>query len=145
MAHGAGPDMAYWLFTDAILKGTGRFPSSARENCGATSPISTISSQHSCASWKRPFKSEGPGAAPHRIYNLGNSHPESVLDLIGAIEAATGKKAQIEHAEGPPGDVKETYADISRAARDFGFAPKVSLTEGIARFAAWFADYHKLK
>ncbi|HTW34716.1 MAG TPA: hypothetical protein VMD53_08860, partial [Rhizomicrobium sp.] len=59
---------------------------------------------------------EGAGA-PHRLYNLGNSHPESVLDLIGAIEAATGKSAQIEHSEGPPGDVKETYADISRAAR----------------------------
>ena len=54
-----------------------------------------------------------PGEAPHRIYNLGNSHPESVLDLIGHIERTTNLKAKLEFKDGPPGDVRETYADIS--------------------------------
>jgi UDP-glucuronate 4-epimerase len=135
------PDMAYWLFTDAILKGRtipvfgqGKLRRDFTYVDDVTAALARIV--------ETPFRSEA--SAPHRVYNLGNSHPESVLDLIGAIEAATGKKARIEEAEGPPGDVKETYADITRAARDFGFAPKVSLTDGIARFAAWFTDYHKL-
>ena len=80
-----------------------------------------------------PFAA-GEGA-PHRVYNLGNSHPEEVLDLIRCIEQATGKTASIEDAEGPPGDVRETYADISRAARDFGFAPEDTLAKGFR--ASW--------
>jgi UDP-glucuronate 4-epimerase len=67
-----------------------------------------------------------------------------VLSLIRVIEQATGKSAQIEHTAGPPGDVNETYADISRAARDFGFTPKVPLSEGIPRFVEWFRRYHAL-
>ena len=136
------PDMAYWLFTDAILRGRtipvfggGTLKRDFTYIDDIVSALVTIV--------ETPFRSEG--AAPHRLYNLGNSHPESVLDLVGAIETATGRKAVIEEAEGPPGDVRETYADIARAARDFGFSPKVSLSEGIARFAAWFSDYQKLR
>ncbi len=88
-----------------------------------------------------PFVSAGEGA-PHRIYNLGNSHPEDVHTLISLIENATGKKARIEDTEGPPGDVRETYADISRAASDFDFAPRVPLAEGIPRFVDWFRRYN---
>jgi UDP-glucuronate 4-epimerase len=90
-----------------------------------------------------PFANTGSGA-PHRIYNLGNSHPEDVLTLIRLIEQATGKRALIEHAPGPAGDVKQTYADVSRAARDFGFRPSTTLAEGIPRFVSWFRDYHHL-
>jgi UDP-glucuronate 4-epimerase len=90
-----------------------------------------------------PFAREGT-EAPHRLYNLGNSHPEDVLALIRTIEQATGKKAIVEHAPGPAGDVKETYADVSRAARDFGFRPSTPLAEGIPRFVSWFRDYHRL-
>ena len=136
------PDMAYWLFTDAILKGR-KIPVFGQGKLRRDFTYVDDIVAALVRIVETPFKSEEQGMAPHRIYNLGNSHPESVLDLIGAIEAATGKKAQIEHAEGPPGDVKETYADISRAARDFGFAPKVSLADGIARFASWFAGYKK--
>jgi UDP-glucuronate 4-epimerase len=82
--------------------------------------------------------------APHRVYNLGNSHPENVLTLIRCIENATGKSARIEDAEAPPGDVRETYADISRAKRDFGFSPSISLADGIERFVAWYRDYTQL-
>ena len=134
------PDMAYWLFTDAILKGR-KIPVFGQGKLRRDFTFVDDIVAALVRIVETPFKSEEQGAAPHRVYNLGNSHPESVLDLIGAIEAATGRKAQIEHAEGPPGDVKETYADISRAARDFGFAPKVSLADGIAQFVAWFADY----
>jgi len=138
------PDMAYWSFTDAIIR-------------GRTVPVFGQGMLRRDFTYiddvvvalvrivETPFQSHKDGGAPHRLYNLGNSRPETVLDLIRAIEKATGRKAAIEDAQGPPGDVRETYADISRAARDFGFAPHVSLTEGIARFAAWFMDHYALR
>ena len=136
------PDMAYWLFTDAILKGKpipvfgeGKLRRDFTYIDDIVDGIVRIV--------ETPFKSES-GAAPHRLYNLGNSHPEDVLSLVRAIEQAAGKKAVIEAAEGPPGDVRETYADITRAGRDFGFVPKISLEEGIGRFVAWFRRYHGL-
>jgi UDP-glucuronate 4-epimerase len=90
-----------------------------------------------------PFAGEAR-QAPHRIYNLGNSHPEEVLTLIRLIEEATGKRARIEDAKGPPGDVRETYADIAKAAQDFGFVPRIPLAEGIPRFVEWYRKYHRI-
>ncbi len=90
-----------------------------------------------------PF-SGASGQARHRIYNLGNSHPQEVSTLIHLIELATGKNAKIENAEGPAGDVRETYADITKAAQDFGFVPKISLAEGIPRFVEWYRKYHRI-
>src|SRR5262249_36216012 len=90
-----------------------------------------------------PFATQGPGA-PHRVYNLGNSRPEEVLTLVGLIEKATGKAADIRYGEGPVGDVQETYADVGRAERDFGFAPSTTLAEGIPRFVDWFRSYHRM-
>lgn len=136
------PDMAYWLFTDSILRGKpipvfggGKLRRDFTYVDDIVSALVRIA--------ETPFAGEA-GRAPHRIYNLGNSHPEDVLSLIRIIEQATGKPAQIEHTAGPPGDVNETYADISRAARDFDFTPKVPLSEGIPRFVEWFRRYHAL-
>ena len=136
------PDMAYWSFTDAILHdrpipvfGGGKLLRDFTYIDDIVAALVSIVEQ--------PFASP-EGAAPHRIYNLGNSHPESVLDLVGHIERTTNRKAHLEFRDGPPGDVRETYADISRAARDFGFAPKVLLADGISRFVEWFRDYHQL-
>ncbi len=136
------PDMAYWLFTDSILRGRpipvfggGRLRRDFTYVDDIVAGIVSIV--------ETPFVAEA-GAAPNRLYNLGNNHPEDVLHLIGAIEAATGKRAVIEDTEGPPGDVKETYADIAKAARDFGFAPRVPLEEGIARFVNWYRGYANL-
>lgn len=135
------PDMAYWSFTDAILKGRavpvfgdGKLMRDFTYVDDIVAAVVRIV--------ETPFAS--PGGAPSRIYNLGNSHPESVLDLIRHIERRTNRKAQLDFQDGPPGDVRETYADIARAARDFGFAPQVSLDEGISRFVDWFRRYHNL-
>ncbi|HEX3675094.1 MAG TPA: NAD-dependent epimerase/dehydratase family protein [Rhizomicrobium sp.] len=134
------PDMAYWSFTDKILKGEA-LPvfggGKLRRDFTYIDDIVTALVRIV----ETPFAREGEGA-PHRIYNLGNSHPEDVLTLIGLIEKATGKKARIEDTQGPPGDVRETYADISRAARDFDFAPRIPLSEGIPRFVEWFQGYN---
>jgi UDP-glucuronate 4-epimerase len=134
------PDMAYWLFTDAVLRGRkisvfgqGKL---RRDFTYIDDIVATL-----VRIVETPFVAQEK-VAPHRIYNLGNSHPATVLDLIRTIEDATGRNALIEQAEGPPGDVRETYADISRAARDYGFRPEVPLNEGIARFVDWFRGYN---
>ncbi len=134
------PDMAYWLFTDAILKGEA-IPvfGGGKLRRDFTYIDDIIDAVVRIA--ETPFTAHG---TPHRLYNLGDHQPRDVLSLIRIIEKATGKTAKIEQAEGPPGDVTETYADISRAARDFGFAPKIPLEEGIPRFVEWFRHYRGL-
>jgi UDP-glucuronate 4-epimerase len=136
------PDMAYWLFTEAILRGTplkvfGR-GLLRRDFTWIGDIVPTVVKM-----METPFSMPGTGA-PHRLYNLGNSRPEEVRTLIHEIERATGKSAVIQYAEGPAGDVRETYADISRAAADFGFKPVTPLSEGIPRFVDWFRSYHRM-
>ncbi|MBM3599408.1 MAG: NAD-dependent epimerase/dehydratase family protein [Alphaproteobacteria bacterium] len=91
-----------------------------------------------------PVDGRDAETAPHRIYNIGNSRSEALLDFIAATEKATGRKAVIDLQPMQPGDVKETYADISAARRDFGFAPKTPIGEGMARFVAWYRAYHRV-
>ena len=135
------PDMAYWSFTDAILAGRpipvfggGKLRRDFTYIDDIVAALVRI--------LETPFAG-ADGAPPHRIYNLGNHRPQTVMELIGAIEKATGERAIVELTEGPPGDVNETYADITRAARDFGFAPTVKLEDGVARFVSWFRDTYR--
>lgn len=72
------------------------------------------------------------------IYNLGESRPISLSDLIAAIENALGKKAQIQRLPPQPGDVQRTFADVSRAQADLGYQPKTHLADGLRRFVAWY-------
>lgn len=72
-----------------------------------------------------------------RIYNLGGTNPIRLDALVRELGAALGKEPQIEHAPPQPGDVQQTWADVTRARDELGYAPKVSLTEGLRRFAAW--------
>ena len=71
------------------------------------------------------------------IYNLGESQPITVNDLIGAIEKALGKTAIREYIPLQPGDVNRTFADITKAHRELGYNPKTPIRDGLAKFAAW--------
>ncbi|OWY73436.1 epimerase [cyanobacterium TDX16] len=73
----------------------------------------------------------------YKIYNLGESRPVSLSDLIAAIEHAVGKKAIIERLPLQPGDVHQTYADVSRAKAELGYEPSTEIEAGLARFASW--------
>jgi UDP-glucuronate 4-epimerase len=84
------------------------------------------------------------GGTPERLYNIGNHRPEDLRRYIAVLEQVIGRKAIIEFAPMQPGEVKETYADISALARDFGFAPRTTIEEGVPRFIAWFRAYHGL-
>jgi UDP-glucuronate 4-epimerase len=72
-----------------------------------------------------------------RAYNLGSGSPIRLDALVDAIASAAGKPAQIERAEVPPGDVDATFADVSRARDELGYAPRVPLRDGIATVRAW--------
>ncbi|WP_114373919.1 NAD-dependent epimerase/dehydratase family protein [Elioraea thermophila] len=87
---------------------------------------------------------EEPGGAPHRLYNLGNHRAEPVERLVSLLERALGRAAIRETAPKPRADAPETFADIRRAAEDFGFAPTTTLEEGIPRFVAWFRAWKGL-
>lgn len=78
------------------------------------------------------------------VYNLGRSEAVSLRDMIALCAAAVGKPAKVSPMPMQPGDVDHTFADVSRARRDLGYEPKVSLAEGLARCVAWFrANPHR--
>ncbi|MDP3483218.1 MAG: NAD-dependent epimerase [Sulfuricella sp.] len=80
--------------------------------------------------------------APYRIYNIGNHEPVELMTFIETIESAIGKKAVKNMLPMQDGDVVATYADIEELSRTVGFAPHTPLSEGVAKFAAWFKDYY---
>ncbi|MGZ8271931.1 MAG: protein CapI, partial [Methylophilus sp.] len=80
--------------------------------------------------------------APYRIFNIGNNQPEKLLDFIGFIEQAIGKKAIKEYLPMQPGDVKATYADTSALEAWVGFKPNTPLEAGVGKFIAWYTQYY---
>ncbi len=77
----------------------------------------------------------------HKVYNLGNNHPEKLMDFIETLEIALGKKAQKEYLPMQPGDVYQTYADVGEIERDFGFKPSIGIKEGLNKFAEWYLGW----
>ena len=78
------------------------------------------------------------GRVPFEVYNLGNSHPVKLGELVGLLERLTGRKAFREARAGQPGDVPLTWADISKSERSLGYHPAVRIEEGLARFVDWY-------
>jgi UDP-glucuronate 4-epimerase len=134
------PDMAAFIFTRAILRGT---PIQVFNDGDMKRDFTFIDDvvAGTIAALDRPATAEG-GAAPYRIYNIGNHRSEPLLRLVSLIEDAVGKKAVIERAPMQPGDVKETYADIEASRRDLDFSPRTTIDEGIPRFVQWYREYH---
>jgi UDP-glucuronate 4-epimerase len=77
----------------------------------------------------------------NKIYNLGNHHPIELLYFIELIEKETGMKARMNLLPMQPGEVTETYADITEAVRDLGFSPKTSIEVGVKKLVAWMKNF----
>jgi UDP-glucuronate 4-epimerase len=133
------PDMAMYLFADAILGGQ---PIKVFNNGDMKRDFTYIDDIVAgvIAALDRAPKPE-PGMAPHRIYNLGNHRSEPLLRVVGILEQALGQKAEKVFLPMQPGDVKETYADIEASRRDLGFEPRISVDQGVPRFVDWSRTY----
>ena len=83
-------------------------------------------------------------AAPHRLFNIGNSRPTPLLTFIGELERALGRDAVLDLQPMQPGDVQATAADTSALEAWVGFRPATPLADGLDRFAAWYRAYHGL-
>lgn len=84
-----------------------------------------------------------PGATPFEIFNLGNSHPVSLNELIEALEQVTGRRAIRDQRALQPGDVPITWASTDKAVRMLGYRPATPLVEGLKRFVDWLRKQHK--
>jgi len=136
------PDMAAYLFAGAILAGE---PIKVFNNGDMRRDFTFV---EDIVSGVVGVLDNPPGddgvTPPCRLYNIGNNRSERLMDFIGAIETALGKKAIVEFAPMQLGDVKETYADISAIQRDVGFAPTTPIADGVPRFIEWYKEYHRV-
>ncbi len=82
--------------------------------------------------------------ARYKIYNIGNNKPEKLMDFIETLEKCLGRTAVKEYLPMQPGDVYQTYADVSDLMRDYDFKPDTSIEEGLAKFVEWYRQYYKV-
>lgn len=132
------PDMAYFKFTRAIAAGE----TIDLYNSGAMRRDFTYIDDIIAgvlAALDLPATIEG---GLHRLYNLGNDHPEDLMRLVEILEIAVGKKARINMLPMQPGDVVATWADLSASRRDLGYAPAVRLEAGLQRFVEWYKRFY---
>ena len=145
------PDMALFLFTKAILEGR---PIDVFNHGNMRRDFTYIDdivegvvrtldrTAEPNADWSGDAPDPGTGEAPYRLYNIGNNRPVELLHLIETLEACLGRKAERNMLPMQPGDVPATFADIDDLARDVGFRPGTTIEEGVARFVAWYREYH---
>ena len=133
------PDMAAYLFADAIVAGRPIRVFNHGKMARDFTYVDDIVSG-ALAALDRP---PAPGVKG-RVYNLGNHRPEQLLDFIAVLEAALGRTAQKELLPMEPGDVASSFADIEASRRDLGYEPKIPIAIGLPRFVAWYKSYHGL-
>jgi UDP-glucuronate 4-epimerase len=94
--------------------------------------------------WDGAHPDSGTSKAPWRVYNIGNNSPVELMDYIAALEKALGRKAEMDLLPLQPGDVPDTYADVSDLVEQFGYKPATPVEQGVANFVAWYRDYFKV-
>jgi UDP-glucuronate 4-epimerase len=145
------PDMAYFLFTKAILEGRtidvfnhGRMK---RDFTYIDDIVAGLVSVIDCVPEPDPlWRGDAPDAAtsyaPYRIYNIGNNNPVDLMRFIEIIEGCTGMKAKKNLLPIQPGDVTATFADIDDLVKVTGFRPSTLLEEGLGKFVTWYRSYY---
>jgi UDP-glucuronate 4-epimerase len=132
------PDMAMWLFAEAMLAGAPikvfNYGNMQRDFTYIDDAVAGIAA---CLM--------APGLNPYEIFNLGHNRPEPLLKVIALLEKELGVAAKQELLPIQPGDVPATFADIDRAREKLGFAPVTPLEVGISRFVQWYRQYHGLR
>ncbi|MGO9681499.1 MAG: NAD-dependent epimerase [Beijerinckiaceae bacterium] len=148
------PDMAMWLFTAAIMDGTplklfnnGRLRRDFTYIDDVTEAVVRLIKcpPEPNPSWSDKAPDPATSRAPWRLYNVGNSHPVEVLELVRVIEQVIGRSAIREFLPMQPGDVLETCADSSDLERAVGFRPNTSIEDGTRLFVEWFRSFRRRK
>ena len=147
------PDMALFLFTKAILEGRpidvfnhGKmqrdftYVDDIVEGVIRTSDHTAQPNPH----WTGAKPDPGTGAAPYRVYNIGNNTPVQLMYLIETLEKCLGKTAVKNMLPMQAGDVPATYANVDDLVNDVGFKPATPIEVGIERFVKWYREYHKV-
>ena len=140
------PDMAYFGFTDKLVKGEKIQIFNYGDMYRDFTYIDDIIEGVVKVMGKIPEENED--GVRNKVYNIGNSSPESLLDFVETLEnclleeGIITKKGERELLPMQPGDVYQTYADVSELERDFGFRPQTSLKDGLARYAKWYKEFY---
>ncbi len=148
------PDMSPILFADAITQGKPiKVFNQGRHRRDFTYIDDIVSGVIGCLDrvasgnpdWSGLDPDPASSSAPWRIYNIGRGEPVELLRYIELMEQALGKTTSKELLPAQPGDVEETYADISALTADTGYTPTTSIEQGLQQFARWYMDYYLKK
>jgi UDP-glucuronate 4-epimerase len=144
------PDMAVWLFTEAILQGK---PIRLFNNGVSRRDFTYVDDVVEAVvrlidrpaagdpSWSPSAPNPATSSAPWRVYNIGNHTPVEVNELVRLIEQTTGCSAVREFLAAEPGDMPETCAEVSDLEAAVGFRPATMLADGVGRFVEWYRGY----
>lgn len=146
------PDMALYLFADAILSGRPidvyNHGKMKRDFTYIDDVVQAVvrTLDHPARkdpNWSGDEPDPGTSSAPYRLYNIGNNRSVELMYLIETLEKCLGTKAKKNLLPMQPGDVRATHAEIDDLAGLVGFRPSTPIEEGIERFVAWFREYHR--
>lgn len=148
------PDMAFFSFTRDILAGKVinvynhglmRRDFTYIDDIVAGISLAIDKKAQSNLNWPATTPDAATSYAPYKIYNIGCGKPVNLMDYIGAIEQATGKKAIIDFLPMQDGDVQSTHADTQRLEQELGYLPTVNFKEGVSRFVNWYVNYYEMQ
>ena len=149
------PDMAYFGFTDKLLKGETieifNYGNCKRDFTYVDDIVEGVKRIIQCAPEKKNGE-DGLPLPPYRVYNIGNNNPENLLEFVDILQQELVRagvlpenfdfEAHKKLVPMQPGDVPITYADTSELENDFGFKPSTSLRDGLCKFAQWYKDFY---
>ncbi len=145
------PDMALFLFTKSILEGKpiklfnhGQHSRDFTYVDDIVEGVVRVSDAPAAPNlgWSSDAPDPATSNAPFRIYNIGNNRPIQLLDYVAAIEEAVGRESIRDYVPMQPGDVPDTWADVSDLEREMQYCPSTPVKEGVARFVNWYRSYY---
>jgi UDP-glucuronate 4-epimerase len=147
------PDMAMFLFTQAILAGQpidvfnhGKMRRDFTYIDDIVQGVVRTCDQVASVNpdWNGAAPDPGTSSAPYRLYNIGNNQPAELMHVIGCLEKTIGKTVEKRMLPMQAGDVPATYADVEDLTKAVGFKPATPIEVGIERFVAWYREYYRI-
>ncbi len=139
------PDMAYFKFTESILKGNPltvfNYENQQRDFTHVFDIVESI--KRLIPLTPKKTDREVQSGTQHRLLNIGASSPTPLREFVETLESLLGKKAVLKHAPAQPGDVDRTYADVSSLEKLTQYRPRITLREGLQEFSEWYKRFYR--